>query len=228
MIISYIKCHKDSHYPHLLNNYLFNYLNFSGLTVVARKNSFCFFFTLYGLGCHGTQVVRSLCLDFQLNWGIRFVKIPNSWTSFLHFCANHITFSSSPFLHEPPPRRTQHCLIPLLLALPSMTSWLKLKPHILYCANHNFCSPPFLLCERTPQTLTTRTTTMPVSASSAYCWRCLRRRVVAPLTTRTTTMPPCLFTCCGIFCNLNPFFVYLFCCIFVSSVLRRLLVCTYS
>ena len=26
-----IKCHKGSHYPHLLNNYLLNYLNFSGL-----------------------------------------------------------------------------------------------------------------------------------------------------------------------------------------------------
>jgi len=25
------KCHKGSHYPHLLNNHLFNYLNFSGL-----------------------------------------------------------------------------------------------------------------------------------------------------------------------------------------------------
>jgi len=28
-----IKCHKSSHYPHLLNNYLLNYLNFLGLTV---------------------------------------------------------------------------------------------------------------------------------------------------------------------------------------------------
>jgi len=27
-----IKCHKGSQYPHLLHNYLFNYLNFSGLT----------------------------------------------------------------------------------------------------------------------------------------------------------------------------------------------------
>jgi len=27
-----IKCHKGSHYPHLLNNYLLNYLNFLGLT----------------------------------------------------------------------------------------------------------------------------------------------------------------------------------------------------
>ena len=29
----YIKCHKDSHHPYLLNNYLFNYLNSSGLTL---------------------------------------------------------------------------------------------------------------------------------------------------------------------------------------------------
>ena len=28
-----IKCHKGSHYSHLLNNYLFNYLNFLGLTI---------------------------------------------------------------------------------------------------------------------------------------------------------------------------------------------------
>ena len=28
-----IKCHTGSHYPHLLNNYLFNYLNLSGLTI---------------------------------------------------------------------------------------------------------------------------------------------------------------------------------------------------
>jgi len=27
-----IKCLKDSYYPYLLNNYLINYLNFSGLT----------------------------------------------------------------------------------------------------------------------------------------------------------------------------------------------------
>jgi len=28
-----IKCLKGLYYPHLLNNYLFNYLNFSGLTM---------------------------------------------------------------------------------------------------------------------------------------------------------------------------------------------------
>ena len=31
-----IKCHKGSHYPHLLNNYLLNYLNFLGLTHVTK------------------------------------------------------------------------------------------------------------------------------------------------------------------------------------------------
>ena len=29
-----IKCHKGFHYPYLLNNYLFNYLNFSGFTYI--------------------------------------------------------------------------------------------------------------------------------------------------------------------------------------------------
>jgi len=33
VITIHIKCHKDSYYPHLLNNYLFNYLNFSDLTL---------------------------------------------------------------------------------------------------------------------------------------------------------------------------------------------------
>ena len=39
-----IKCNKGSHYPHLLNNYLFNYLNFSGLTsssIIDISNSCC-------------------------------------------------------------------------------------------------------------------------------------------------------------------------------------------
>jgi len=31
-----INCHKGFHYLHLLNNYLFNYLNFSGLTLPAH------------------------------------------------------------------------------------------------------------------------------------------------------------------------------------------------
>jgi len=33
-----IKWHKVSHYPHLLNNYLLNYLNFSGLTLTMFLN----------------------------------------------------------------------------------------------------------------------------------------------------------------------------------------------
>jgi len=33
-----IKCLKDSYYPSLLNNYLINYLNFSGLTDPLRGN----------------------------------------------------------------------------------------------------------------------------------------------------------------------------------------------
>jgi len=32
VITNQIKCHKGSHDSHLLNNNLFNYLNFSGLT----------------------------------------------------------------------------------------------------------------------------------------------------------------------------------------------------
>jgi len=32
VITVYINCHKGSYHPHLLNNYLFNYLIFSGLT----------------------------------------------------------------------------------------------------------------------------------------------------------------------------------------------------
>ena len=33
-----IKCHKGFYYPHLLNNYLFNYSNFSGLTLRDANN----------------------------------------------------------------------------------------------------------------------------------------------------------------------------------------------
>jgi len=42
-----IKCHKGSHYLYLLNNYLFNYLNFSGLTTViqTQPHSAIFFLT---------------------------------------------------------------------------------------------------------------------------------------------------------------------------------------
>jgi len=35
VINSSINYHKGSHYPHLLNNNLFNYLNFSGLTMTT-------------------------------------------------------------------------------------------------------------------------------------------------------------------------------------------------
>jgi len=34
-----IKCIKDSYYPHILNNYLINYLNFSGLTFGRSNNT---------------------------------------------------------------------------------------------------------------------------------------------------------------------------------------------
>jgi len=33
-----IKCLKDSYYPHLLNNFLINYLNFLGLTPSLEAN----------------------------------------------------------------------------------------------------------------------------------------------------------------------------------------------
>jgi len=39
MIAIRIKCLKGSYYPHLLNNYLINYSNFSGLTVSTTVNT---------------------------------------------------------------------------------------------------------------------------------------------------------------------------------------------
>jgi len=38
VIAIHIKCLKSSYYPHLLNNYLINYLNFSGLTHTRMLN----------------------------------------------------------------------------------------------------------------------------------------------------------------------------------------------
>ena len=52
-----IKCHKGSYYPHLLNNYLFNYLKFSGLTtaLASRCDAFSPIFghRLASISCKG-------------------------------------------------------------------------------------------------------------------------------------------------------------------------------
>ena len=41
-----IKCHKGSHYPYLFINYLFNQLNFTGLTM-SSTNTIDFWYTSF-------------------------------------------------------------------------------------------------------------------------------------------------------------------------------------
>jgi len=66
-----IKCHNGSHYPHLLNNYVFNYLNSSGLTRIMPLGTSCLsrrvvgWCLLIALDAYYINFHSSLCISFN-------------------------------------------------------------------------------------------------------------------------------------------------------------------